>query len=255
MDYPGNEPGEYRGNFTVTFGVPRRKGLCKTRAEIDLAMSNFVHWLTTKGEGILSGNTIVKAIMAHYYLTEIHPFGDGNGRTARALEALILYLNGVNSYCFWSLANFWSLSKEKYSIHLGDIRTTCNPWDFIIWGLRGYLDQITRIKGLVLRKVKQLMLMDYAKYLLANKKLENIKINQRIVNVLQLLIRLDRVPLDKFQNSPEVLALFSGKSLSTKSRDFNRMASLGLIKLVKENGKTYIEPNYHILESLNYNVN
>jgi len=97
--------------------------------------------------------------------------------------------------------------------------------------------------------------MDYAKYLLANKKLENIKINQRIVNVLQLLIRLDRVPLDKFQNSPEVLALFSGKSLSTKSRDFNRMASLGLIKLVKENGKTYIEPNYHILESLNYNVN
>jgi Fic family protein len=35
-------------------------------------------------------DTIMKAIEAHYKLVEIHPFIDGNGRTARLLMALIL---------------------------------------------------------------------------------------------------------------------------------------------------------------------
>ena len=33
---------------------------------------------------------ILKAIFAHLYLVWIHPFGDGNGRTARLLEFHIL---------------------------------------------------------------------------------------------------------------------------------------------------------------------
>jgi Fic family protein len=57
-------------------------------------------------------------MMAHYYLTEIHPFVDGNGRAARALEALILNAHGVNDYCFWSWANFWSAHKDQYLLHL-----------------------------------------------------------------------------------------------------------------------------------------
>ena len=38
----------------------------------------------------LREDTILKAIEAHYKLVEIHPFIDGNGRTARLLMALIL---------------------------------------------------------------------------------------------------------------------------------------------------------------------
>jgi hypothetical protein len=38
---------------------------------------------------------ILKAIMAHLYLAWIHPFGDGNGRTARLLEFHILLEAGV----------------------------------------------------------------------------------------------------------------------------------------------------------------
>lgn len=40
-------------------------------------------------------DTIMKAIEAHYKLVEIHPFIDGNGRTARLLMALILLRTNV----------------------------------------------------------------------------------------------------------------------------------------------------------------
>lgn len=254
LNYLSNTPGQYRGNFTPTFGHPRRKSLCRTNTEVETAMSKFIEWLNTPGEGLLSSHLVAKAIMAHYYLAEIHPFADGNGRTARALEALVLYVNGMNSYCFWSLANFWSTHRDQYILQLGNIRTTCNPWDFLIWGIKGYLGEIRRIKGLILKKMKQLMFMDYVKYLLASKQKKDIKISQRVVDFLRLLVAAGRVPLEEFMRSPAIAALYSRSSAATRSRDFKKMTQLGLVTRSKDNAKSYIEPNFGILESLRYSV-
>ena len=162
IDYVGNVPGQYR-DINPIFGEPPKKSLCETKTDVETAISKLIYWLNKEESGLLRGNTIVRAIMAHYYLAEIHPFGDGNGRTARTVEALILYVNRINIYCFWSLANFWSANRNEYIVHLGNIRATCNPWDFLMWGIEGYLKEIQRIKGLVLKKAKQLMLMDYVR--------------------------------------------------------------------------------------------
>lgn len=71
MNYLSNVPGQYRSNFIATFGEPRKQGLCRTESEIEEAMQKFVNWLNIKGEGTISQSIFVKAIMAHYYLTEI----------------------------------------------------------------------------------------------------------------------------------------------------------------------------------------
>ncbi|MFW9941611.1 MAG: Fic family protein [Candidatus Thorarchaeota archaeon] len=254
IDYPTNKPGGYRGDFPVTFGNPRKNSLCRTRAETEKAMGKFIKWLNRKEIGILSSNAIVKAIMAHYYLTEIHPFVDGNGRTARALEALILYLNGINTYCFWSLANFWSANRTKYLLHLHNIRITCDPCEFIFWGIDGYLNEIKSIKSKVLKKVKQLMLQDYAKYKLENKKYEKIKINHRILDLLKLLINSDKVKFEKFLSSPGAKTLYSRVSSSTRRRDILKMVNLNLIKFTNEQDELYLAPNFEILEYVRYNV-
>jgi len=178
MNYLGNTPGEYRPETSVpSFGYPRKQSLCKTRNDVETAMSNIVNCLNSDPKSFLGSNPIVKAIMTHYYLTEIHPFGDGNGRTARALEALVLYKNNINNYCFWSLANFWSLNRDGYLVHLDNIRQTSSPLDFVLWGIKGYRKEVSRIENLVLAKVKQLMFMDYVRYLLKSKNEQNIKIN------------------------------------------------------------------------------
>ncbi len=254
LNYLSNVPGQYRGDFTPTFGVPRRQSLCQTSAEVETAMLGLVAWLNKPGVGLLSNYPVVKAIMAHYYLAEIHPFGDGNGRTARALEALVLSVNGMNHYCFWSLANFWSTHRDQYIFELGNIRTTCDPWNFLLWGIKGYLAEIRRIKGSVLKKLKQLMLMDYLKYLLVAKKGKEVKISQRVVDFMQLLVAGGRTPLDKFMASGPVATLYGSVSPPTKSRDFKKMQQLGLVRMPRENGKVYIEPNFAILEALRYHV-
>jgi Fic family protein len=194
--------------------------------------------------------------MAHYYLTEIHPFGDGNGRTARAVEALVLYVNKINTYCFWSLANFWSANRSEYIVHLGNIRATCDPWELLMWGMEGYLKEVQRIKGLVLKKAKQLMLMDYVQWLLRNKKYRKPKerINQRIVGILALLIQRGKTPLDKFLSSPELTTLYHKRTAPTRYRDFEKMVNLELIDISKKGEDKTIEPNYQRLEYLQYKV-
>ena len=52
-------------------------------------MKEFGQWLIQKDNDIL-----IKAIEAHYRLVTIHPFTDGNGRTARLLLNAILLQNG-----------------------------------------------------------------------------------------------------------------------------------------------------------------
>lgn len=257
MNYVANVPGKYRSNYVASFGEPRKDSLCRTQSEIEDAMKKFIMWLNEDKKGILSSNIFVKAMMAHYYLAEIHPFGDGNGRTARALEALILYAHGINNYCFWSWANFWSLHKDQYRTFLHNIRMTLNPMEFIIWGLDGYRDEIDTIKAKVLKKVRQLMFSDYIHYLYRNKKNEKIKINERIVELIELLILKGRLSVKKFYSSPEVIAHYRNVGQSTKTRDLQKMQSEKLIKIVKsekEGIEDTIEPNFEILDYIRYFV-
>lgn len=54
-------------------------------------MEEFSEWLNKSTE-----HPIIKAADAHYKLVKIHPFIDGNGRTARLLMNLILLQNGYS---------------------------------------------------------------------------------------------------------------------------------------------------------------
>lgn len=262
LNYLSNAPGKYRDNFTPTFGVPRKTGLCKTESEVQEAMSKYIEWLNKDNpDSLESVFPIIKAIMAHYYITEIHPFGDGNGRTARAIEALILYAHGINNYCFWSLANFWSNNRDEYLHNLGMIRETCNPIEFIIWGLEGYLNEIKRIKESILKKLKQLMFMDYTRYLLNNKNKQKIKINNRIVYLLNVLVNSKPMNIQKFYAQPSVAALYKNVHAGTLRRDLKKMINqLGLINITRntksqdKEDRDIIEPNYRILDKIKYRV-
>jgi Fic family protein len=58
--------------------------------------------------------TIVKAAMAHLNLTMIHPFKDGNGRMARALQTLVLGREGILHPVFSSIEEWLGRNTEDY---------------------------------------------------------------------------------------------------------------------------------------------
>jgi len=169
---------------------------------------------------------------------------------------MVLYVNKINNYCFWSLANFWSANRNEYISHLGNIRKTCDPYDFLLWGAKGYLKEVERIKSLVLKKVRQLMFRDYINYLINTNKERPTKqrINKRIFNVLDLLVQTGKIPLEKFRANPSFKALYSKLSEPTPNRDQLKMLALDLVKITTVDDKHFIEPNYEIFNSFEYRV-
>lgn len=58
-------------------------------AETGPEMARLVHEL--RGDRLARAHPVVQAAYAHHALTVVHPFADGNGRTARALASVYLY--------------------------------------------------------------------------------------------------------------------------------------------------------------------
>ncbi len=56
----------------------------------------------------------IVAAIAHYQFATIHPYYDGNGRTARLLTTLILYLGGYDLNGLYSLEEYYARNLGSY---------------------------------------------------------------------------------------------------------------------------------------------
>jgi Fic family protein len=98
---------------------------------------------------------IIKAIVAHVYLAWIHPFGDGNGRTARLLELQILLAARVPAPACQLLSNHYNQTRNMYYTKLNE--ASKNGGDlvpFISYAVKGYVDQLR----MQIEKIQELQL-------------------------------------------------------------------------------------------------
>lgn len=84
---------------------------------------------------------IFKAILAHLYLAWIHPFGDGNGRTARLVEVQILLCSGVPSPAAQLLSNHYNQTRSAYYRELQQSsKSGGDPIPFLAYAIEGFRD-------------------------------------------------------------------------------------------------------------------
>ena len=80
--------------------------------EVSGLIEEFIKWLNTKKTWEL--NPVLLAGIVHYEIARIHPFIDGNGRTARLFATLILYLSGFDYRQLFALDDFYDTDRQSY---------------------------------------------------------------------------------------------------------------------------------------------
>ncbi len=223
--YPYNEPGRYR-DHAVTVGPYRPPA---TGEEVRRLMSEFVHWLNT-GEPT-SWDPVIRAIVAHFYLVSIHPFGDGNGRASRALESFLLYKAGVNVRGYYSLANYFYQNRPEYidSLNHVQMREETDLTPFVAFALTGLVQELEAVHAEVLAEVRILAFRDHARLTLSETGRLGTPAGER---QLQFLTELPDGPVSmrRLRSGGHSLSrLYRRVTSRTLSRDLNSLRQLDLI--------------------------
>lgn len=103
-------------------------------AAVPKLMGELVAWLNAE----TALPVPLKAAVAHYQFATIHPYYDGNGRTARLLTSLILHLGGYGLKGLYALEEYYARDLKGYyealtvgpshNYHLGRVEADITGW-------------------------------------------------------------------------------------------------------------------------------
>ena len=176
---------------------------------------------------------IVKAVVAHLYLAWIHPFGDGNGRTARLLELQILLRAGFPAPTCQLLSNHYNLTRTEYYRRLDEASRRQDEQGFLLYAIRGFVDQLRE----QLEAIWQRQLADrweqfvYQTFGARASESEN----RRLKVVLAISARFREtsepvLPREVPELSPELAGAYATKTGKTLTRDLNAIKQRGLLE-------------------------
>lgn len=187
---------------------------------------------------------IVKAVLAHLYLTWIHPFGDGNGRTARLLEHHVLLASGFPKPTTQLLSNHYNHTRSEYYRQL-DRSAREGPDGFLLYAVEGLVDelraQLDRIWSMqyfdrweqyVHQRFGETSTESQRRQLRLVKDLSKASITTVPNHPLPRLVPVARAKLRRL--SPDLAAAYATKTERTLSRDLNALARQGLISRAPE---------------------
>ncbi len=113
-------------------------------------IEEFLNWLNSKEAKEI--NPVILAGVVHYEIARIHPFIDGNGRTARLLASLILYKSGLDHRRFIALDDYYDKDRSLYYAALKTVQQ--NKGDITKWleyFTEGVLDSINKVKEAIVK--------------------------------------------------------------------------------------------------------
>jgi len=232
LDYYHNTPGNYR-NEPVFVGNVEHGGTYtppKTLDDIKTLMSIFTEWINS--EEMLAIPPMTRACIAHFHLAKIHPFQDGNGRTSRFVEAMILDRAGIK-YLPQTMSNYYYQNINEYFIASSDTHKTNDRSDitpFLSFYYDGIISSLRDIKGQVIFSIRRLSLKDFYYFQKREKQITQRQLELLLVSLETLM---DYSYSDLFSN-PLLRPLYKGVSESTARRDLKKMYDYGYLQFNEE---------------------
>jgi Fic family protein len=183
-------------------------------------MKGLIKWINDKETDKL--NPPVAAGIIHYQIVYIHPFIDGNGRTARALATLILVLKGYNINRYFTLDDYYNGDRKAYynALRVADISANdLSGW--LEYFLEGFMISIMQVK-------QKIMTLGFSKY--SKKREKQIALTNREMKILELIYGKGRI------TSGDLQKLY-GITRQAVHKELRNMIKKGVI-VMRGSGKT-----------------
>ncbi len=187
-------------------------------------MNELIQFIHTN-EDIL--DPLIIAGIFHRQFVIIHPFIDGNGRTARLATKVVLAKMGLDTFNLFSFENYYNKNISQYFEYVGlkgnyyDINATIDFTEWLEYFTDGIIDELLRVK----------------------KELESIgntssHLEKHHIELLLLLLKRGTLTDREYTKHTD-------RAKPTRNTDFNKLINLGLIER-KGKGKA----SYYIFSDL-----
>ena len=146
---PPHESGQYRSVKVVIRNTETQEITFRPPGptEVPFFVDDLFTWLSSpEGKEV---HPLLRAGILHYELVRIHPFTDGNGRTARAMALLLLFLEGYQVKKFFALEEYYDLHPEEYYTALQSVANSGELTSWLEYFTLGIAIEFNRVKTLV----------------------------------------------------------------------------------------------------------
>lgn len=227
---PEVQPGEIR-HHSVTVG-PYRGPDWERCEELVQQMCDWLNGTSFSGDGTMRiPVAIIKASLAHLYLAWIHPFGDGNGRTARLCEFLVLVTCGVPTSAAHLISNHCNKTRDEYYRQLqyasesgGDVTR------FLTYCASGFVEGLGEQLTWIYDRQFRLTWHEYVGSQVTGRDPDMRERRALIAEVL--LFREPVAKKDIPLLTPELAQIYAASGPKTLTRDLNELTAIGLVRAV-----------------------
>ncbi len=187
---------------------------------------------------------VLQAIVAHAYLAMIHPFGDGNGRTARLIEFYILLRAGLPDIASHILSNHYNDTRQEYYRQLDLCVRERDLSGFVKYAVLGFRDGLRGVLDIVQKNLLEMSWHKFIYDVLDSKKATGKTraiVKRRRTLALQFPVEEWLTPDELVDRSGILAKEYARLSSTTLMRDIAELERLELIAKDKDKYKGNIE--------------
>ncbi len=221
-------PGQIR---TYSVGVANYRGA--PAEDCEYLLDSLCNWLNGPGFEAPPNQeiayAILKSVIAHLYLAWIHPFGDGNGRTARLMEFQILIASGVPAPAAHLLSNHYNQTRGEYYRQLDQAsRSGGDVIPFIFYAVNGFAEGLRAQLQVIRDQQWDVVWRNYIHESFRDQTSPGAERQRRLA--LDLSQHAESVPFSKLTEvSPRIAKAYANKTDTTLRRDLEKLLKMELI--------------------------
>ena len=126
--------------------------------EVPKLVKEFLDWFNSQESSEI--DSVLEAGVTHYEIVRMHPFIDGNGRTARIMATLVLYERGFDVKRFFTLDDYYDKDRRSYYAALNKIdQNTLDLSEWLEYFTEGVMVSINAVKDRVIGFSKDIKIL------------------------------------------------------------------------------------------------